>query len=125
MTATATGTATDYNDLLDQLKTFLTTDAGLTGAVPSQAWTVNKDDTTTNPNERYLYLEGPGLNATDTIFVNIRRYNDTVSAQYHNWELRGAIGFDTNEPFTNQPGISPATDGVNGPRIILDNASID
>lgn len=126
MTATSSGTATDYDDLMDKLKTFLTTAAALTGASPSQAWVVEDDDTTTVPNERHLYLRGPGLTASDTIYVNIRQYYDTVTSQYYNWELRGAIGYDSGEPFDNQPGVSPITaDADRGsPRMLLDNSSM-
>lgn len=98
--------ATDFDDLLDILKTFLTTDSTLVAA--SEEWTALKDDTTSVANERFLYMEGPGLASGDEINVNIRTYFN-VPGDYYNWEVRGAVNFDTLEVFEDQPGTSPGT----------------
>lgn len=99
----AVADATDNFDAMDKLLDFLT---GVTGSIPAiEEWTVNKDDTTTLPGERYVYLEGPGLGGTDQIFVVIRVYDD-VPTDSRNWELFGATGYDSGAAYNAQPGIS-------------------
>lgn len=100
--------ATDYDDALDILISVLTRTATITAPntqLPAiEEWTVNKDDTTSVPGERFVYLEGPGLAGTDAIFINIRRYNSGLA---FNWEIRASSGFNTSETFENQPGMTP------------------
>lgn len=99
----AVADATDNFDAMDKLIDFLT---GITGALPGiEQWTVNKDDTTSVPGERFVYFEGPGLSGTDQIFVVIRVYDD-VPTDSRNWEIRGATGFDGLSAYDAQPGIS-------------------
>ena len=130
--ASASGTATSYLDLLSRLKTFLTTDGSLVSA--SQNWTALKDTTsevdhpTGSTPERHLYLRGPGLAGTDQIHVNLRAYRDPSDILYYNWELRGTVGFNTNEPYGNQPGTSPrdpASATLGGPRLTLINGNMN
>lgn len=97
-----TGTATDYLDLLTKVKTHLTS-----GTMGSQAWTVEADDTTTVPGERFLYLTGPGLSGTDEIHVNIRAYQ-SVGSDYYNWQIRGSVAYGSTYFWHLQPGTSPA-----------------
>ncbi len=98
--------ATDSFDMMDKLIDFLDgTTAGSPVLPVGERWTVNKDDTTTVPGERHVYLEGPGLAGTDAIYVNIRIYSDTPN-NLHNWEIRGATGFSTGLAFDAQPGGS-------------------
>ncbi len=96
-----TGSATDYDDLLDKLKTFLTTNSVLVAA--SQNWTVMKDEILVS--DRYVYLRGPGLASNDQIHVNIRRFFSTVGGAY-NWEYRGATSYNGGVVYENQPGGS-------------------
>lgn len=97
-----TGTATSYLDLLTKVKTHLTS-----GTMGSEAWTVEADDTTSVPGERFLYLTGPGLSATDAIHVNIRAFG-SVGADYYNWQIRGSVAYNDLLPFALQPGTSPS-----------------
>lgn len=96
-----TGSATDYDDLLDKLITFLTTDTGLVAA--GQNWTVLKDEEPVS--DRYVYLLGPGLAGVDEIHVNLRRFYAASSGAY-NWELRGATSYDGGVDYDAQPGTS-------------------
>ena len=101
--------ATSHTDLMDKLIDFLT---GVTAGNPILAvgdrWTVLKDDTASVPGERFVYLQGPGyiLNSSNVNpHVNVRIYDSGLTAR--NWEIKGAIGFDTLQDFNNQPGGSP------------------
>lgn len=96
-----TGTATDYDDLLDKLKTFLTTKAALVAL--NQEWTVLKDEIISD--DRYVYFRGPGLAGNDQIHVNIKRYYSSGTGAY-NWEFKGATSYDGGLSFANQPGVS-------------------
>jgi hypothetical protein len=103
-----TGTATNYLDLLNKLRTFLTTDATLTAA--GQNWTELATNSTpyTTGNDTVdfeTYLKAPGLSGTEAIYLNIRAYHNTAS-DYYNFELRGAQGYNASSAFINQPGIS-------------------
>lgn len=112
--STQTGTATSYLDLLNKLRTFLTTDATLTGL--GQNWTELKNSSSTYTGQPgsgdtvdfESYLRAPGLSGTETIYINIRAFH-SVAGDYYNWEMRGAQGFNTGNAFIAQPGISPAT----------------
>lgn len=108
--AIASGTATDYLDLLSKLRTFLTTDATLTGL--GQNWT--ELHTTSSPYtdshgdtvEYETFLQAPGLSGTEEIFLNIQAYKNVVS-DYYNWRMAGAVGYNSSSNFNNQPGQSP------------------
>jgi hypothetical protein len=52
---------------------------------------------------RELHLKGPGLAASDEIFVSIRAFED-AAADWFNWGIQGAVGFDANLDFQGQPG---------------------
>lgn len=94
-----TGTATDHDDLLDKLKTFLTTKAALVSA--NQQWVVLKDEIISS--DRYVYFRGPGLADNDQIHVNIRRFLN-VGAGAYNWEFKGATSYDGGLSYGDQPG---------------------
>ncbi|CAJ0862053.1 hypothetical protein R77567_01612 [Ralstonia sp. LMG 32965] len=105
-----TGTATGYLDLLNQLRTFLTTDATLTAA--GQNWTelaTNASSYTVGQDtvDFETYLKAPGLSGSEAIYLNIRAYH-YVAGDYYNFELRGAQGYNASASFVNQPGLSPA-----------------
>lgn len=89
-----TGTATDSNSLLSNVISFL----------GSNGWSTLSDSTDTNLNERYVYLRGQGLAATDQIFVQIRTFQD-IGNQIVSWDIRGATGYDGNLVFEEQPGV--------------------
>lgn len=95
---------TDNDDAMDKLIDFLDgTTAGEVGFLlpVGERWTVLKDDTTTTPGERYVYLKGPGLAAADSIHVNV---HITSAGIIHNWLIEGATGFDGGLAFDAQPG---------------------
>ena len=105
-----TGTATDYRDLLDKLRLFLTTDATLVGL--SQNWEQKRWVTTSNTQE--LFVRGPGLAGTDNIYIGIRSFESVVN-DYYNLGVRGSVGllidgsgnYQNGADFHTQPGTSP------------------
>lgn len=99
-----TGSATDYDDLMDKLITFLTTDVTLVSL--NQNWTVLKDEIIVS--DRYLYLMGPGLASNDQIHVNLKRVYSSSSGS-HNWGFRGASSYDGGLSYETQPGTSEPT----------------
>ena len=113
--AFATGAATNYDDLLDDLKTFLTTNASLVAA--NQQWTVNADTEVSGVRE--VYFQGPGLSGNDQIHVNIKRYLFSATGAY-NWGIRGATGYDSGSDYDNQPGTA-----TNPAYFCLANIAID
>jgi hypothetical protein len=110
----STGTATDYLNLLSLLRTFLTTDATLTGL--GQNWTELHYNSTpyshtetnaqVNTVEAETYLVAPGLSTTEQIYVSIGAYTNGVSGIF-NWRLKGALGYAAGSDFFHQPGTSP------------------
>lgn len=113
--AYATGTATDYKDLLDKLRLFASTNAALVAA--GQAWTVLRYDNTSSDHE--LIMRGPGLAGNDEIFVGIK--TEAPGNGAYNWRMQGfsgysALAFDAN------PGAfaTPAS----CPRLLLLNAGM-
>ena len=97
--------------LLDELITFLTTNAALVAA--GQQWTLLSDNHAAISADRYVYLRGPGMAGNDQVYVQIRRFTVTGIAQpVYNWEIRGAQGYDSNLSFAGQPGVSPKTELV-------------
>jgi hypothetical protein len=126
--AVATGTASNYRDLLDRLRTFLTTDAALVAA--GQAWTQLRWDVTAVTQE--LILRGPGLAGADQVFIGVRSSQDTVN-DWFNWHLAGFTAFEASAAWAAQPGGStgynmalnlwngaiPYTFVANGRRVIV------
>lgn len=105
------GSASNYLDLLAQLVTFLTTNSDLSGASPSQAWTLlasNKNSYTNGSDtvDAEYYLRAPGLSGAEQIYINLRAYHN-VSGDYYNVECRGAVGYLASSAFASQPGSSP------------------
>lgn len=118
-------TATDYLDLLNRLRIFLT---GL-GANP---WTVTRNTLggTIGAPTGELMFRAPGLGGTDQIFVGIQPFAN-VTADYYDWRLAGYTGFDNSLSFSAQPGTMnnvfltlwnapiPYTFIANGRRVII------
>lgn len=97
-----TGSSLGHLALLTDLSTFLV----------AQSWTVEKD--TTVGSDREVYFKGPDITAgaiTINAHVNIHAFEDVPGDRY-NWEVRGAIGFDTLESFDTQPQVSPRSGEV-------------
>lgn len=112
--STQTGTATSYLDLLNKLRTFLTTDATLVAA--GQNWTELATNSTpysgqpgaSDTVDFETYLKAPGLSGTESIYINIRAFHLTAS-DYYNWEMRGAQGYNSAQSFIAQPGVCAGT----------------
>ncbi len=103
MTAYATGTATDHEDLWDKLIEFLTTDSTLAGA--GEAW----DIAWTHPDGTAdgVVLRGPGLSASDEIYVGLQRVDDPINDSYTIW-ARGMTGtLDESTDLADHINVSP------------------
>jgi hypothetical protein len=111
-----TGTATDYLDCLNQLRTFLKTDATLVSL--GQNWTEIEtnatshtviDNAQTNTVDYETYMVAPGLSGSEAIYVNFQAYHN-VAADIYNFRIKGAIGHLTlggSNTFFTQPNCSP------------------
>lgn len=122
--AWTTGTCTGHLELLDALKEFLTSDAGLVAA--GQAWTCLADRTETTPtdssggpssyNHRTVYFKGPGLAGEDEVYIGLQDWQWSGSDAY-NLALQGYTGFREDSDFWGQPGAQPrahsSTDKLN------------
>lgn len=103
----STGTATSYTDLLSKLVTFLTTDSALTAA--GQAWTLLATNSSpTDGNDIEVFLKAPGLSGSEQIFIDIAAWHNTSSG-FYNWSIYGAQGYNSSQPLSAQPGISPVS----------------
>jgi len=113
--STLIGTASDYLDLLRQLRNFLTTDATLTAA--GQNWTelatnavpyVYNGDIDGNPKNIVFetYLRAPGLSTTEQIYIQLGAYY-AATLDIYNWRMRGALGYTPASTWFQQPGASP------------------
>lgn len=113
---TVTGTATDAQDLYDQLIAFLTTDATLVGA--GEEWTIPWSGL--SPYDNDYVVMGPGLSGTDEIYVGMRLYSDTV-ADEHWIEFRGMTGIiGTGLTYDDHINVQPRPS-----RMFLDNSTMD
>jgi len=113
--AFTSGTATGHDALADALKAYLIT----------QSWTVEKDEVIGD--DRFIYFKGPDIvTGTTTInaHINIKVFED-VPTDYYNWEISGAIDFDTNESFDTQPQTSPKITATARPTMPLFQSNID
>jgi hypothetical protein len=92
-------TASDYKDLLLRLKNFA---SGV--GMGAEAWTVMRYSAPGGAGSTHeLILRGPGLGATDQIFVGISTF-ENATADYFNWRLAGMTGFNNALAFGAQPG---------------------
>lgn len=92
-----TGTATNFKDLLEQVKDF----------AEDEGWTVNAYSTGGGaPRTDSVYLTGPGYGTGYECYVGIRTYEDAANNHYC-FELRGATGYDGAQTWDTQPGRSP------------------
>jgi len=107
--ATRTGTATDYLDLLLQLRNFLTNTSSPSSGLN---YTAVRDTSVQSPtpSEYEIIFRGTGASSPENPFYfGIKTYSDTPSG-YWNWELAGFTGFVDGSPegsvtFANQPGV--------------------
>lgn len=105
--AKKTGTATDYKDLLVQLRAFMT-GTDVSPAV-NRGWVAVRDTSTSSPvpSEYEMVFRGDGgTSPAKQIFFEIQTYQNS-GAGYYNWEVRGLTGYGAGNTFATQPGISP------------------
>ena len=90
--------------ILDGTTNFILNDdfivAATTGTLGIQAWIVNRREKET------VFLEGPGLAASDNIHIIINTYEDS-GADYFNWKVTGHEGYVTDQDADNQVNVSP------------------
>lgn len=98
--AMTSGTATDYQDLLDKLRQWLVDSVGWT----QLSWTPAAGLLDT----AVLNLRGPGAGPERQVFVNIRTQNNPALPAY-SWEVRGALGYNSGQTWGSAPGESPST----------------
>lgn len=97
--ATASGTATDYLDLISRLIAFVT------GLSAPQTWVIQRSNVagTAGAPTGEVILKAPGLAGTDQIFVGVQPFAN-VTADYYNWRLGGFTGYNNALAFNAQPG---------------------
>ncbi|MCW7540714.1 hypothetical protein OOT46_23120 [Aquabacterium sp. A7-Y] len=93
------GTASDYRDLLERFRTFLTKNPALVAA--SQQWQELR--WTADAATQELILKAPGLAGAEEIYCGLRSYANPTSG-YYMWDLNGYIGFNPANGFYAQPG---------------------
>ena len=122
-----TGTATDYLDLLNKLKLFMT---GANSPSSGLEWVVLREHSTFNSPEdqipdgsgaiktaanndvdhtELIFRATGGVSPEQNIYLEIQTLG-LISAGYFNWQMRGLTGFLDTSPetdFLDQPGISP------------------
>ena len=122
-----TGTASDYLDLLNKLKLFLT---GANSPTSGLSWTVLKENSTFNSpinqipdgsglidvaasndvaHTEIIFRGTGGVSPEQNLFFGIQTLG-LVSTGYFNWQIRGFTGFLDTSPetfFGSQPGMSP------------------
>jgi hypothetical protein len=94
------GTATDYHDLLNTMRTWLTGTCGWT----QLKWTAPASLTDTAE----LWLEAPGAGAGKRVYVGFRSINVAADGMY-SWETVGATAYSTSFAFDGQAGESGST----------------
>jgi hypothetical protein len=125
--ATETGTATDYRDLLQKLKLFLTgansPTSGLTwvverersdstsplSAIPDGSGAIKTAANNNQSHDEIIFRGNGGVSPEKAIYFGIQTYGLSTTG-FFNWHIRGLTGFSNTSPetpFLNQPGHSP------------------
>lgn len=94
--AYTTGTATDYHDLLDKLRTYAVAQGWV-----QERWTAPGSLTAVAE----LWLRGPGTGAGRRTYVGIQSTSDATNNIY-SWGMVCATGFNSGLGFLLQPGVS-------------------
>ena len=97
--AFTSGTATNYHDLLDKLRLWLT---GTVGWIQLR-W--NAPATITSTAE--LWLRGAGAGTDKQVFIGFQSQNNTSTGAY-GWACRAATSFNSASDFISQPNTGPA-----------------
>lgn len=118
--AFATGTATNFNDLLDKLVAFLTTNPDLVAA--GQQYQVLFDQTLPYTSQesggldrRHVVFKAPGLSGLDQIFTAISTRANTAN-DYYNWRIMGGTDWNpagiTSTPVDVNTGLINRCEGT-------------
>ena len=105
-----TGTATDYKNLLEKLRDYIT-GVDVSPNV-DRGWVLLKDTSITSPQPSVyeMIFQGHGDSSpAKEIFFGIQTYEDAPTG-YYNWDVKGFTGYNATSPetaFASQPGISP------------------
>lgn len=102
--AFATGTASNYTDLLARLITFLTTNANLVSA--GQNWTVLNTQALGAAGENGHLLRGPGLAGDDAVYIRLQA-NSVAASDIFGWSAYAFSNYNPSLAHANQPGMSP------------------
>ena len=98
----ASGTATSYLDLMERLRTFLTTDTTL--VADGQEWECIAGKTTGTPVANdYMSFKGQGLGGTDQIYFSVQAVSAPAN-NYYNLCFYGHIGYNLADPGVAQTG---------------------
>lgn len=89
--ATQIGTATNFLDLYNKLRDFLTSNSTLVGL--GQNWTQIAGPTGTLTGVDQIVLKGPGLAGDDEVLVTIKPYVNATLATY-NLGIRGLVSYN-------------------------------
>ncbi|HGS7906799.1 TPA: hypothetical protein ACMFP1_002917 [Pseudomonas aeruginosa] len=110
------GQAANFNDLLDKLVAFLTTDPDLVAA--GQAYEVLYDQTlpyngqeVSGLNRRHVAFRSKGLSGLDQIYTAISTAANTAT-DYYNWRIMGGTGLNLSAL---TPGFRDLTQGLINP----------
>jgi hypothetical protein len=99
------GTATDFADLYNKLRDFLTTNATLVGA--SQEWSQEAGPGGVLTDADEIVMQGPGLASTDEILVGIKPFT-SVADDYYNLAFYGLTTYNPAFDIDEQVGRSDA-----------------
>lgn len=90
--AAVSGTATNFADLYNKLRNFLTSNTTLVGL--GQNWTQIAGPTgTLTGNGDWVVLQGPGLAGDDQVLICLHPYSDSVSQTY-NLSVMGFVAYN-------------------------------
>jgi hypothetical protein len=115
-------TATDHNDLLSRIVTFVS------ATIPvAERHTILRNTTETSTigdlvAEKVAILKAPGLAGVDNIYYGLKVYK-SVSLDYYNFQIDGFTGYVSGNTFESQPGSILGT-GVTGLGVTLWNQAI-
>ena len=106
-----TGTASDCFDLYQKLIDFLTTDSDLVAASQNWAQVWEPDSNSTGENGTDVVLRGPGLSASDQVYVGMRLVTDLLNDAA--WiecvgmtgVLQSALNYDDHVNVTSNGGV--------------------
>lgn len=99
-----TGTATNFADLYNKLRDFLTTNTDLVTA--GQEWLQIAGSVGTLTDADEIVLQGPGLSGTDEILVGLKPFT-SVASDYYNFAMYGLTSFNEDlGGITSQIGVT-------------------